>query len=283
VARWAVYGFLALLAGICDIAKADGLVVAFDSDKDSMRASLYGGYKATRSEKPAELRAQMIDIKAVLAQLGVCVVEAAGLEADDVVASVSSTCEAAGVKCVIATSDRDAFCLITERTTVLRLVSGLANAVRMTPAALMEKYGVRPDQYLDYCCLRGDKSDNLPGVNGIGEKTAAKLLGALDDLDSALANPEAVLDAIGKSGAAKLAAEGVGEIIARNLELMTPVRNIAIDLERCWPERSASELRAVLAAWELGKLTGRIGVALGMDSRSRMQALAGMPIEESPF
>lgn len=258
---WTVYGFGALLAGICDKTGPDALVVGFDADAaTSARRSAYPDYKANRAPKDDALSTQLDAIAALLVDLGVSVVVADGWEADDVVGSAAAAAEAAGWRAVIATSDRDAFALITEQTAVLRLVSGLDNAQWLTPDALVDRYGVRPQDYLSYAALRGDRSDNLPGVDGIGEKTAARLLAATT-VEAALADPAVADAAIGRAYAAKLAA-GAADW-RRNLEIMAIRRDLPIDLDAArLPAADAATITRTLAAWGLPGLARRLTGAL---------------------
>lgn len=257
---WAVYGFLALLAGVCDKVKPDAIVVGFDGH-DNVRKRRYPDYKATRSEKPEELVVQLDAIPRALEQLGVKVERPRGWEADDVVASWSVAAEAAGWQTIVATSDRDAFSLITDRCAVMRLKNGLDNAVFYTPARLFKEYGVTPAQYLDFAALRGDTSDNLPGATGIGEKTAAKLLAALGTVDAAYASPAAARKAIGESGFRKL--EAGQDNYRRNVELMHQRRDLPVTLDGALLA-GLDEQRLVQTLHELGlpSLVGRLSAQL---------------------
>jgi 5'-3' exonuclease len=176
--RSALYGFLSLLTALGDKVDADAVVVGFDCRVASARKDVHPEYKAQRPEKDPALYALLDLAPALLADLGVCVVTHAAWEADDVIGSAAATAEAAGWRCTVATSDRDAFGLISARTTVLRLTSGLDNAIRMTPARLKRDFGVRPEQYVELAALRGDTSDNLKGVPGIGPSRGIALLEA---------------------------------------------------------------------------------------------------------
>jgi 5'-3' exonuclease len=269
---YATYGFFALLSGILDKARPDALVVGFDDHTSSERKARCPQYKAQRSEKSEELYVQMADIGRLLGELGVPVIVPAGLEADDVLGSAAATAQAAGWRCVIATSDRDSFGLITDSTLVLRLVSGLDNAEWFNPDALFAKYGVYPHQYLDYAAMRGDSSDNLPGVLGIGEKTAAKLLQATGTLQAALDDPAVAVAAVGKTYAAKLTTDAARENLARNLDIMTILRDVPVDLDKAILGTDAQVTEQVLHAWELKSLTGRLKVALNPALRSQPAA-----------
>jgi 5'-3' exonuclease len=260
---FAVYGFLALLAGIVDKTRPDALVVGFDDRTSSARRDRYPAYKAGRAAKDPDLYAQLDDIAAVLNALAVTVIVPAGLEADDVLGSAAAAAEQAGWRCVIATSDKDAFALITDTTTVLRLVSGLDNAQEITPAGLAGLYGgVTPDQWLDYVALVGDTSDNLPGVAGIGPKTAPKLLNQLGTVDAALADPAATAAAIGRAAAAKVAADDARTVLARNRDIMALVRELPVDPHTCRPTVTAATVAAVLRGRHLPSLVDRVTAAL---------------------
>ena len=257
---WAVYGFLTLLAGVCDKISPDAVIVGFDGD-DNVRKQRYPDYKATRSEKPKELTDQLAAIPTLLTRMGVAVDHPRGWEADDVVASWAAAAEAGGWQTIVATSDRDAFSLITDRCAVMRLKNGLDNAVFYTPERLRSEYGITPEQYIDFSALRGDTSDNLPGIDGIGEKTAAKLLQAFPGVVEALAAPGAAKAAIGDAGARRLQ-DGQANW-KRNIELMAQRRDLPVELDRSRLSNldEAQALDALRAAG-LGSLAGRVGTHL---------------------
>lgn len=228
---FAVYGFLALFAGILDKTSPDAVIVGFDDGQHNERKVKWPDYKANRSKKAEDLYTQMDKVQAILTELGVHVHLEPGWEADDVVASAAAQAAARGWKTIVATSDRDAFSLIDEHTSVLRLVSGLDNAKLLDPDALFATYNVRAEQYTDYAALRGDSSDNLPGVNGVGEKTAVKLLAAFDTVEQALADTDKLIEAIGRTFARKMV-DGKDNWV-RNVEIMTQRRDLDIDLDAC--------------------------------------------------
>jgi DNA polymerase-1 len=257
-----VHGFLSLLVGIIERTSPDAIVVGFDDREHSTRRDKFAGYKSGRAPKDPDLYAQMVEIATVLAALGVQVVVPPGLEADDVLGSAAAAAESAGWQCVIATSDRDAFGLISEQTTVLRLKSGLANAVRMTPAVLLDEYGVRPDQYPDYAALCGDDSDSLKGVDRYGPKTAVKLLAALGSVDAALADPAATANAVGKAAAARLVTDEARAALARNRDLMAIRRDVPIDVDACRPTLGPTSVATVLRSRHLPGLVGKVTDAL---------------------
>jgi DNA polymerase-1 len=164
----------------------DAVVFGLDDRSGSMRRVLYPDYKAGRAEKDPELIDQLDRAAALLDALGLATLTPPGLEADDVNASGATWATANGWDCVIITSDRDAFAHISPHTQVLRLIDGgIHGSPMLNPARLFNMYGVRPANYLAFAALRGDSSDNLPGVQGIGEKTAAILLDVAGSMDAA--------------------------------------------------------------------------------------------------
>lgn len=254
---WAIYGFLSLLLGVIDMVGPDAVVVGFDDPTGSARRDRYPEYKAGRGEHTDDLRTQLAAMPRLLTDLGVAVIVPPALEADDVLASAAEHAARTGWQCVLATSDKDAFGLINDMTTVLRLVSGLKNADVVNTAVLVEQYQVTPQQWRDYATLIGDKSDNLPGVKGIGPKTAVKLLSACGTLDAALADPAAVHAAIGATLAAKLTTTEAGEAIARNRDIMAPVVDLPMALDMCRLTASEPQIVVTLRAWHLSTLLVR--------------------------
>ncbi len=170
----AVYGFTSMLINALRDERPSHLAVAFDLSRQSFRTEEFPAYKANRSQSPSEFAGQVSLIQEVLEALQVPVVTAEGFEADDVIATLTVQAEAAGMDVAIITGDRDAFQLVSDRVTVLYPVRGVSEMGRYTPEAVQAKYGLSPAQYPDYAALRGDPSDNLPSVPGVGEKTAAK-------------------------------------------------------------------------------------------------------------
>src|SRR5689334_3905361 len=183
----AVYGFTAMLINILRDETPTHVVVAWDESRPTFRHEAYAEYKATRSETPSDFRGQVSLIREVCEALAIPMVSAPGYEADDVIATLATAAAAEGMSVLIVTGDRDALQLVTDDVTVLMTRRGISDMTRFTPGAVVEKYGLTPAQYPDFAALRGDPSDNLPGIPGVGEKTAAKwvaeygTLGALVD------------------------------------------------------------------------------------------------------
>src|SRR6478736_3190276 len=223
---WAVRGLLSQLAAAVDRVCADAVVVGFDDRGNSSRKRRWPSYKAQRAPKPESLERQLDLAGDVLRELGVVVVVPEGLEADDVLASVAAQAPGLGARTVVATSDRDSFALIDEHTRMLRILNGGVDASPLLdPARLAMVTGVRPEQYLDLAALRGDSSDNLPGVTGFGSKTAARLLAefgsAAAAFDDAAGDGERCTRVLGRSTARKLADPEARARWALNCQVMT--------------------------------------------------------------
>ncbi len=186
---WALHGMLRQIIESIDGFAPDAVVFGLDDRTSSVRRDFYPDYKAGRAEKHPELVDQLERAGALLDALGMATLTPAGLEADDVNAAGATWARDHGWNCVIITSDRDAFAHISDRTSVLRLIDGGINgSPLLTPARLHAMYGVAAENYLAYAALRGDASDNLPGVTGIGEKAAAALLEAAGSMRTAWAD-----------------------------------------------------------------------------------------------
>ncbi|MBR6677661.1 MAG: DNA polymerase I, partial [Oscillospiraceae bacterium] len=192
----AIYGFITTLQRLLAEEKPEALCVAFDLHAPTFRHKADESYKATRKGMPEELRQQLPVLKDVLRAMSIPLYELEGYEADDLIGTVSRKCEAAGWECVAVTGDKDSLQLITEKTRV-KLVStrmGQTTTKDMTEEAFREEYGFDPIHMVDLKALMGDSSDNIPGVPGIGEKTAMALVqkyGSIDALYAAMPEVEA--------------------------------------------------------------------------------------------
>ena len=229
--RWAVRGLLTQLVAAVERVGPDLVVVGFDDPDTSERRARWPDYKAHRAAKLDTLVDQLAAAVDALRELGVAVVVPTGLEADDVLASVARQAPAVGATTVVVTSDRDAFGLIDANTRVLRIINGGVEASPLlTAERLLTLLGVRPEQYRDFAALRGDPSDNLPGVRGIGPKTAARLLAAFGDARSAFDDLTAVSEALGPGVAARMAAPGARVTWELNCQVMAMRADVAVDL-----------------------------------------------------
>src|ERR1017187_1679880 len=170
----AVYGFTAMLINVLRDERPDHVVVAFDRSEPTFRHEQFVEYKANRRETPVDFKGQLSLIFEVLDALGIAHLSVSGYEADDIIATLATQAVAGGMQALIVTGDRDALQLVTDDVTVLMTRRGISDMTRFTPAQVAEKYGLTPAQYPDFAALRGDPSDNLPGIPGVGEKTAAK-------------------------------------------------------------------------------------------------------------
>jgi DNA polymerase I len=170
----AVYGFTAMLINVLRDEKPTHVVVAFDRGEPTFRHEQWVEYKANRRETPEDFRSQLSLIFEVLDALGIRRLSAPGYEADDIIATLATQAAAEKMDVLIVTGDRDVLQLVSNRVTVLMTRRGITEMTRFTPETVQEKYGLSPSQYPDFAAVRGDPSDNLPGIPGVGEKTATK-------------------------------------------------------------------------------------------------------------
>ncbi|MFC7624075.1 DNA polymerase I [Microlunatus sp. GCM10028923] len=179
-----VFGFTSMLINVLRDEQPTHLGVAFDVSRKTFRSELYTEYKANRSTSPDEFRGQVDLVKEVLNALNIAHVDKEGFEADDIIATLAKQAEAEGFDVLICTGDRDALQLVSDRVTVLYPRKGVSDLARMTPEAVQDKYFVSPQRYPELAALVGETSDNLPGVPGVGPKTAAKWLENYDGLEN---------------------------------------------------------------------------------------------------
>ena len=203
----AVYGFINILNKLTETEKPDGIAVAFDLKKPTFRHKMYGEYKAGRKGMPEELAGQLPVMKEWLTLAGYTCVECETYEADDILGTLAALCEKNGDECVIATGDRDSLQLISDSTRVLLAATkmGKPEIINYDKAALYEKYGLTPPEMIELKSLMGDSSDNIPGVAGVGEKTATDLISRFHSIDYIYENLD-TLDI--KEGVRKKLADG---------------------------------------------------------------------------
>ncbi|MCL2672058.1 MAG: DNA polymerase I [Clostridiales bacterium] len=188
----ALHGFLTMLLKVVVERRPAYLAVAFDLPGGTFRHADYPDYKAGRKPPPPDLIAQMERIKPLLAEMGVAVLGVPQFEADDILGTLSRLSERAGVESLLITGDRDTLQLISDATNVLLTKRGVTDTVLLTPAGIREQYGLAPDGMRDLKALMGDASDGIPGIPGIGEKTAMKLLSEYGNLEGVLANADTI-------------------------------------------------------------------------------------------
>jgi DNA polymerase-1 len=195
----AVFGFTSMLINVLRDEKPTHVAVAFDVSRQTFRLEQYADYKGNRSKSPPEFTGQIPLIKEILDALHITTFEKDGFEADDIIGTLTTRAESAGMEVLICTGDRDALQLVSDKTTVLYPRKGVSDLARMTPAAVEEKYAVTPDHYPDIAALVGETSDNLPGVPGVGPKTAAKWINQYGTLEALVNDVENVPGKAGES------------------------------------------------------------------------------------
>ncbi len=229
----AIYGFLNILLKLIEDVKPDYICAAFDVKAPTFRHKMYSEYKAQRKPMPEGLVTQMPIARELIACMGIPVLELEGYEADDIIGTVSRLCEEEKVSCMIATGDKDDLQLATDKTKVILTVSskGVTETTVYDEAAVFEKYGVTPTEFIDVKALMGDASDNIPGVQGIGEKTALKLIADNHSIESVYSDVENC----GAKGAMLQKLISGKESAFLSKELATIDRNVPIEFkfEKC--------------------------------------------------
>ncbi|MER7703845.1 DNA polymerase I [Kitasatospora sp. NPDC097605] len=220
----AVYGFASMLANTVRDEAPTHLAVAFDLSRQTFRSVEFPDYKANRAKTPDEFRSQVGLIGELLDAMNVPRLTAEGFEADDIIATLATAAEAAGFDVDIVTGDRDSLQLVSEHITVLYPTKGVSELTRYTPEKVAEKYGVTPRQYPDLAALRGDPSDNLPGIPGVGEKTAAKWVNQFGSFEELVARADEVKGKIGEKLREHL------DSVKRNRVLTELVRDVELPL-----------------------------------------------------
>ncbi len=218
----AVYGFTAMLINLLRDESPTHIAAAFDVSRQTFRSERYPEYKANRSSTPDEFHGQIDITKEVLAALGITVLAEPGFEADDLIATLATQAENEGYRVLVVSGDRDSLQLVSDDVTVLYPRKGVSELTRFTPDAVVEKYGLTPKQYPDFAALRGDPSDNLPGIPGVGEKTASKWIVEYGSLEGLVDNVDTVRGKVGDALRAHLAS------VIRNRELTDLVRDVPL-------------------------------------------------------
>ncbi|OBF33422.1 DNA polymerase I [Mycolicibacterium peregrinum] len=218
----AVYGFTAMLINLLRDEQPSHVAAAFDVSRQTFRKEKYPEYKEGRSATPDEFRGQIDITKEVLGALGITVLAEPGFEADDIIATLATQAEDAGYRVLVVTGDRDSLQLVSNDVTVLYPRKGVSELTRFTPDAVVEKYGLTPTQYPDFAALRGDPSDNLPGIPGVGEKTATKWIVEYGSLQSLVDNVDKVKGKVGESLRSNLSS------VVLNRELTELVKDVPL-------------------------------------------------------
>ena len=271
----AIYGFGSMLTNLIAQEKPSHIAVAFDVSRKTFRTEMFPEYKATRAATPDEFRSQMSYINELVNALGINQFAIEGFEADDILATLSTRAVADGFEVLICSGDRDSFQLVTSDVTVLYPKKGVTEMNRMTPEAVFEKYGLTPTQYPDFAALRGDPSDNLPSVPGVGEKTATKWIA---DFGSLKELTEAIDSIPGKAGDSLRA--NISSVLL-NRELTALRHDLAIDTtieELAWIGADLIKVDNLLGTLEIKVLKERIH-AMGGKSEKVVASRERGPVE----
>ena len=259
----AIYGFATMLISLLKDERPTHVAVAFDVSRKTFRTDIFPDYKANRAKTPDEFRSQMSYLNDLVTGFGITQFALEGYEADDLIATITKQAEREGAEVLICTGDRDSFQLVTEKTTVLYPKRGVSEMARMTPAAVFEKYGMSPDQYPDFAALRGDPSDNLPSVPGVGEKTAAKWIVEYGSLQELISNVDKVAGKVGQS-----LRDNVNDVI-RNRELTQLIHDAPIDFQidtLTWSGVDEADLAKLFEQLEFRTLKDRLRPILKADT-----------------
>lgn len=237
-----VYGFTSMLINLLRDEQPTHVAVCFDVSRKTFRSEQYAEYKANRSETPDEFKGQISLIKDVLETLAIPALDKDGFEADDLIATLTTQATADGYSVLILTGDRDAFQLVNDQVTVIYPTRGVSTVSRMDPEAVHTKTGVRPDQYADFAALRGDPSDNLPKIPGVGEKTVAKWINQFGSLNDLVDRVDEVKGKVGDALRDNLSS------VMMNRQLTELVRDVALELRpddlavRQWDRNAVHQL-----------------------------------------
>ena len=269
----AVHGFISMLLNLLEGEKPSHLAVAFDISGPSFRATEYPEYKGNRGETPPEFFGQTELLEDAMQSMNITTLTKKDYEADDILASLADQASAAGFKVLVVSGDRDTFQLISDDTTILYPIKGVMNLARMDDAAVVERYGIHAKQYPDLAALVGETSDNLPGIPGVGPKTAAKWLQQHGDLEAVLENAAEVPGKVGES------LREHSELAVRNRRLNHLVRDLdmGIDVESLrLTAVDEDQVRSAFSKMHFKTLTERV-LRLRGTSGSQTSALAAAP------
>jgi DNA polymerase-1 len=262
----AIYGFASMLMNLIRDEKPTHIAAAFDVSRKTFRSEKFPEYKANRAATPDEVRSQITYINELVDAFQIPRFEVSGFEADDVIATIVAEI-GEDSEILICTGDRDSFQLVSDRVTVLYPKKGVTELARMTPEAVEEKYGLRPEQYPDFAALRGDPSDNLPSIPGVGEKTAAKWINEYNSLANLVARVDEVP---GKVGAALRDAL---PMVIQNRELTELRRDVPIEVSigaLKWPGIDVDRSIALFEKLEIKALRDRARALSGkVDSKPK--------------
>ena len=263
----AIYGFASMIINLLKEEKPTHIAVAFDVSRKTFRSEKFPEYKAQRSSTPDEFRSQLSHINELITAFGIKYFAVEGFEADDIIATLAKRAELDNFQVSICTGDRDAFQLVNQQTTVLYPKKGVTEMTRMTPDALFEKYGLTPAQYADFAALRGDPSDNLPSLPGVGEKTATKWIVDYGSLPELLSHADEVTGKVGQALRENI------DSVKLNRELTQLVSDMQIEVkipELSWQGFDVNETTKIFDQLEIKALKERIKVLpqIGVEAAS---------------
>lgn len=247
----AVYGFVNILLKALQDYAPNKLVVAFDLRGKNFRKEIYPEYKANRSGMPDDLAAQMPILHELLSAMKVTVAEKGGVEADDIIGTISSSFDG---ESYIVSGDRDMFQLVSDNVTVLFTKRGVTDVEVVTPASLSANYGLTPKQVIEYKALRGDTSDNIPGVRGVGEKTAMQLLAKYGDLDTLYENVDKEKGALKE----KLIADKEMAYISKTLATIVKNADVEFNLDTCGLYELNADVHDILTKLQFRSVIARL-------------------------
>lgn len=255
----AVYGFMTMLIKLFEDLKPDYTVVAFDKGKVTFRTEMYQDYKGNRPDAPDDLRPQFALIREVLRSLGILVLEEEGFEGDDIIGSLANKLASPEMFVRIITGDRDSLQLVGQHAHVMLTKKGISDMLEVSQENMEELYGYGPDKVIDMKALMGDSSDNIPGVPGVGEKTALKLIAAYGDLDGVYANLDAVS---GKKLKERLIENKELAYLSRQLATIKTDMDLDYKAEDFTVNYHVSEVEPLFQQLGFSKLTARMTKAL---------------------
>lgn len=258
----AVYGFLTMLVKLYDQIHPDYVAVAFDKGKETFRTELYSDYKGNRPNAPDDLRPQFGLIREVLEALGISVIEEEGYEGDDIIGSLSKTMGNKDTAVYIITGDRDSLQLVDTYSTVYITKKGISDMLEIRPDNMEQEYGYGPDKVIDMKALMGDSSDNIPGVPGVGEKTALKLLGQYETLEGVYEHIEEIKGKLKE----KLADNKELAYLSRTLATIKTDMELPYTLEDFVTQAHESEIVPLFDKLGFHTVTPRLMKAMGLSA-----------------
>lgn len=278
-----IYGFLSMLINLIKAEKPTHLAVAFDTSRQSFRTREYAEYKANRSESPSEFKGQIPLLQDCLAAMSIAVLQKEDVEADDILATLATQGAELGYQVLVCSGDRDTIQLVNDDITLLYPnVQGVSQLKRYDTEAVIERYGVRPEQYPDIAALVGETSDNLPGVPKVGEKTAVKWLGQFGSLENLLENADKVTGVVGNNLRENLDAVRRNRNLNRlltDVELPTTIADLEVQ------PMDAQAVRDIFARLEFKTLIPRVAELAGIEQQMAAVTSAAaipMPVPTEP-